>query len=79
MSWKAMVAVKCNGQLNDTHWSGVKAWEGVEKVWSTMGAWDFWIGFDDSINNQDALEKAVFHLREQSWVVSTSTTWVKEW
>ena len=79
MSWKAIVAVKCNGSLNETHWSAIKEWAGVERVWSTMGEWDFWVGFDSSVASQDQIESAVFELRKESWVGMTSTTWVKEW
>ena len=78
MVWNAVVAVKCNGKLNDTHWETVKAWSSVKSVWSSMGDWDFWMLFDNSVNDQDKLEEAIFKLRQQDWISDTETSWWKE-
>ena len=78
MTWNAMVSVKCNGKLNETSWEDIKAWDFIEKVWSSSGHWDFEVELDSSVDNQDKLEKAVFQLRSQNWIADTETHWHRE-
>ncbi len=78
MSWNAHIAIRCNGKLNEAHWDEVKKWPEVEKVWSSMGEWDYWIRLKPSLMQPDELEKFVFNLRKQPWVESTCARWWKE-
>ncbi|OGO94202.1 MAG: hypothetical protein A3F10_05090 [Coxiella sp. RIFCSPHIGHO2_12_FULL_42_15] len=78
MAWHAFIAIKCNGKLNENHWEQVKQWAEVDKVWSSMGDWDFWMEANDNIKNTSDLEKLVFKLRKEPWVQSTTTYWWKE-
>lgn len=78
MTWKAQIAIKCNGGLTKAHWDEVKKWAQVGKIWSSMGEWDYWMSLNTGINDTDELESFVFKLRQQPWVNSTSTRWWKE-
>ena len=77
MSWNAFIAIRCNGKLNDTHWEEVKNWGQVDKVWSSMGEWDYWLQLKDDISSTEDLEQFVFNLRSQPWIEATSSRWWK--
>lgn len=78
MSWNAYVAIACNGKINDSHWNEVKAWGEVQKVWSSMGEWDFWLALNEKVADVEGLESFVFKLRNMGWVDKTCTWWWKE-
>lgn len=78
MTWHAHIAVKGNGHFNDAHWDEVKSWPEVEKVWSTMGNWDWWVKLDSSVQAPTQIEALVADLRKKAWVSDTDTAWWKE-
>ncbi|STX29108.1 Uncharacterised protein [Legionella beliardensis] len=75
-AWNSVIFMKTNKP-----WSEINAmakWEGVEKMWSTMGDWDWCIKLNGEASTPEKTEAFVSRMREQQWATETKTSWWKE-
>lgn len=75
-AWNSVIFMKSNKPWSDL--SAMMKWDGVEKMWSTTGDWDWCIKLDKNSSTPEKTEAFVNRMREGSWATSTKTNWWKE-
>nr|WP_019216862.1 hypothetical protein [Legionella tunisiensis] len=53
-------------------------WDGVEKMWSTTGDWDWCIKLDMNNSSSEKTETFVARMLDGHWATETKTNWWKE-
>jgi hypothetical protein len=53
-------------------------WDGVEKMWSTSGDWDWCIKLKKEASTPEMTEAFIAKMRSGNWASETKTNWWKE-
>lgn len=75
-TWNSVIFMK-----SDKPWSDLNSmmkWDGVEKMWSTTGEWDWCIKLDMKSSTPEKTEEFVNRMRDGHWASATKTHWWKE-
>ena len=75
-TWNSIIFMKSNKAMSDMN--AIAKWDGVEKMWSTTGDWDWCIKLDQKSSSPEKAEAFVARMREGRWVTETKTNWWKE-
>lgn len=76
--WQAWVHIKWKSGAPTNAWEAWKSNPTIKSAWSTLGEWDSMLWLD--VKTPDELEEFVWkHVRTNSWVQDTKTTWSKQW
>lgn len=75
-AWNSVIFLKSNKPWSEL--SGVSKWDGVEKIWSTTGDWDWCIKLDSKSSTPEKAEAFVSKIRDGKWASETKTHWWKE-
>ena len=73
-SWNSVIFMKSDKSMADMN--EMAKWEGVDKMWSTSGDWDWCVQLKSS-SPEDA-EKMVMKMRKGQWATQTKTNWWKQ-
>lgn len=74
--WTSIVSIRSTKPLPEM--SAIAKWDGVEKMWSTTGDWDWCIKLDQKSSSPEKTEEFVSRLRNGHWATETRTNWWKE-
>lgn len=75
-AWNSVIFMKSNKSMSDMN--TMAKWDGVEKMWSTSGDWDWCIKLDQKSSTPEKAEAFVARMREGHWATETQTNWWKE-
>ena len=76
--WQAWVWIKWKPGTTSSAWEEWQKNPTIKAAWSTLGEWDCCLALN--VSAPEELETFVWQtIRKNSWVESTSTSWVKQW
>jgi hypothetical protein len=75
-TWNSVIFMKSNKTMSDMN--AMAKWDGVEKMWSTSGDWDWCVKLDQKMSSPEQAEAFVARMRAGQWATETQTHWWKE-